>query len=134
MSSKKLVLLPPLRVAKRDRGVNVRFTQDEFDWLNQIAEYRATTVTELVYYVTQAVLPELQNEMDEEKKKMKGEDSSPGQPAASLSSQPGTTDQISSTVPAVASADRKPSPSDMSHTNRLQARSADMFSVKDDKE
>ena len=68
MSAKKLTqMLPPKRSAKREVGVNVRFTQDEHEELVRIAEYRDITVTELVYHVVAQVgLPSLLEEMDAE--------------------------------------------------------------------
>lgn len=68
MSVKKLTqMLPPKRSAKREVGVNVRFTQDEHEDLVQIAEYRDITVTELVYHVVAQVgLPLLREEMEAE--------------------------------------------------------------------
>ena len=68
MSSKKPTsLLPPKRPAKRDAGVNVRFTQDEYDELERIANYRDISVTELVYHVvSQFALPQLRDEMETE--------------------------------------------------------------------
>ena len=68
MSAKKITqMLPPKRSAKREVGVNVRFTQDEHDELVRIAEYRDITVTELVYHVVAQVgLPSLLEEMDAE--------------------------------------------------------------------
>jgi len=68
MSAKKLTqMLPPKRSARREVGVNVRFTHDEHDELLQIAEYRDITVTELIYHVVAQVgLPTLREEMDAE--------------------------------------------------------------------
>jgi len=68
MSAKKLTqMLPPKRSAKREVGVNVRFTQDEHEALVRIAEYRDITVTELIYHVVSQVgLPTLLEEMDAE--------------------------------------------------------------------
>jgi len=65
MSTKRArMMLPPKPSAKRDMSVNVRFTQAEYQALGRIAAYRAVTVTELVYHVvSQAALPQLQEEM-----------------------------------------------------------------------
>jgi len=60
-------MLPPKRTTKRAFGVNVRFTQAEHDVLQQVATYRNTTITELVYHVVaQVALAQLVNEMNEE--------------------------------------------------------------------
>lgn len=68
MTAKKWTpMLPPKRAAKREVGVNVRFTQAEHEALERIAAYREITVTELVYHVVaQVALPQLCEEMDEE--------------------------------------------------------------------
>ena len=60
-------MLPPKRATKRAFGVNVRFTQAEHDVLQEVATYRNTTITELVYHVVaQVALAQLVNEMNEE--------------------------------------------------------------------
>ncbi|MHB8627001.1 MAG: hypothetical protein ACYDBJ_06155 [Aggregatilineales bacterium] len=68
MTAKKWTpMLPPKRAAKREVGVNVRFTPAEHAALEHIATYREITVTELVYHVVaQVALPQLREEMDEE--------------------------------------------------------------------
>ena len=68
MAIKKIPsMLPPKRAAKREFGVNVRFTHEEHDVLQQVAIYRNMTITELVYYVVgQVALPQLVDEMNEE--------------------------------------------------------------------
>ena len=84
MSTKTQSLLPPKRSARRVAGVNVRFTQDEYDELERIANYREITVTELVYHVmARVMLPRLRNEMETELKVLGSPDSSapPAQPS-----------------------------------------------------
>lgn len=88
---KKLAsLLPPKRPAKRDSGVNVRFTQDEYDELERIATYRDISVTELVYHViAQFALPQLRDEMEAEladSKTTLSEHIDPVQPSATAQS------------------------------------------------
>ena len=64
---KTSAMLPPKRATKRAFGVNVRFTQTEPDVLQQVATYRNTTITELVYHVVaQVALSQLVDEMHEE--------------------------------------------------------------------
>lgn len=68
MSPKKLTsLLPPKRAAKRELGVNVRFTQEEYDALESVATYRDITITELIYHVVaQFAIPQLREEIEAE--------------------------------------------------------------------
>ena len=64
---KTSAMLPPKRATKRAFGVNVRFTQTEHDVLQQVATYRNTTITELVYHVVaQVALAQLVDEMNAE--------------------------------------------------------------------
>ncbi len=64
----KVKMLPPAgKTQKREAHVSVRFCANDFARLKRIAEYRGTTVTRLLHYVTtNTVLPLLEEEMQQE--------------------------------------------------------------------
>lgn len=73
MSTTKRSMLPPTKSLKREANVSLRFDTEDYQRLKCIAEYRHTTVSNLLFYVTSTVvLPQLEREVNQERNTLLG--------------------------------------------------------------
>jgi hypothetical protein len=62
-------MLPPPSAPKRGRNISIRFSEVDYQRLQQVAKYRDITVTALLHYVTvHSVLPRLEREIQHEQR------------------------------------------------------------------
>lgn len=79
--AKRQMLPPAADTQKRETPVNLRFSSEDFDRLKRLADFRHTTVSNLLFYVTvNSMLPMMEKEMNGEVAEIERQKTPPAQP------------------------------------------------------